>query len=1193
MGQNTQFFNIIKQKVDLEDYLTEHLNVDLVPAVGGRTTATCPFHEESTASFIVQESDSGWKTWHCFGACSRGGTVIDAVMEGENMDLAMEAAMYLNDIYDLQLNINDEKYKQYAQRMAKTEADIEKTQEAMASGSDLAKAAQKYLHNRGLNDETIEHFQLGVNIEDFKTGRIAIPIIDKARHPVSISNRALFDKFKCQSCGQEVLAKDIAKQFHNAKKDKKKGGEGKWKFCPHCQADDSQAKISWLLEQHPKYKNELNFDKSEILYNEYTARRFLQKNPDAIGLFITEGYGDVWAGYQAGHQAICSYNGAVLSDWQAAEAVELVTPPKTRQDIDNSGRPIILIPDFDSTGLKNIEKNITKLRQVSDEVEIQVVYGLDEITYTNEAGDEVPCKDLGDLLQHKSNEEVHQVLIDNRWSASEYLIRKIVEKKNQKTGQPFYSPQKQMQMVAQILSAERSKATLDGLVIYLAQAWESPIETIRGWFNTELNEDNATSYQHMFKTIRESWLEAQEFLRDSNVIPFGFKDIDNCLPGGGARPGQLVMIIGKSGTGKALSITSKVFTPEGYKMIADIKPGDQVIDPNGGQATVEGVYPQGHLQLYKVTFSDNSSVECCSDHLWKVINSDSRNNFFEEVLPLKEIINNINNGISYQIPLTAPVEFDYKKTTVEPYQYGYALSCSIRQNNKQLINQFKESRTASLDLNYSFSNPEPVDLFIPDNYKFNSISQRTALLQGILDSKAVIENSIIRYTTKSKQLMEDVVFLVESLGGTATQYLATKKELNKKADPEYSLKIKLPEQIIPFRSSRKLQNYSFKSPQREIISISPSKKQAAVCISVNSQENLYLTDHFVVTHNTMLGSQLLANMADNGGVNSIFFTLEQPPKSLFSRLVCQVLNISMEEADQLIISDDPEQQKRLEPLFELYQKTCFLDNVPEQNKQSITMTPSRVQAMIQEANLTYFEGQPANVVLVDHLAFLQPDDDAPSDVKQSDSMAPGYIMHRLFEVCKATNVLLIVLQQLPKEIKRGVPIAADSGRGGSRQTDSCDLIMTIWRPEQNEELDDAERQDVEGQYKLALAKNRHGREAVAHLMFDKTSLQILPAPKVAMPVNEEQEPVIDVSDSAHQIDDSEDGIPEELRIPSNPPLEKDRERVLDGEQLAALSKESDPIPEDNELLLNALGIDHVEEDDDFSPDPNIINIFES
>jgi DNA primase/replicative DNA helicase len=1185
MGQNTQFFNIIKQKVDLEDYLTEHLNVDLVPAVGGRTSAICPFHEEDTASFIVQESDQGWKTWHCFGSCSKGGTVIDAVMEGENMDLAMEAAMYLNDIYDLQLNINDEKYKKYAQRMARTEAEIEKTQEAMASGSELAKAAQKYLHNRGLNDQTIEHFKLGVNIEDFKTGRIAIPIIDKARHPVSISNRALFDKFKCQNCGQQVAAKDIAKQFHAAKRDKKNGGPGKWKFCPHCQADDSQAKVSWLLEQHPKYKNETDFEKSEILYNEYTARRFLQKNPDAIGLFITEGYGDVWAGYQAGHQAICSYNGAVLSDWQAKEAIELVTPPKTRQDIDNSGRPIILIPDFDSTGLKNIEKNITKIRQFSDEVEIQVVYGLDEITYTNEAGDQVACKDLGDLLQHKSVEEVYQILIDNRWSASEYLIRKIVEKKNQKTGEPFYSSQKQMQMVAQILSSERSKATLDGLIIYLAQAWESPIETIRGWFNSELNEDNATSYQHMFKTIRESWLEAQEFLRDSNVIPFGFKDIDNCLPGGGARPGQLVMIIGKSGTGKALSDDSKVFTSNGYKLISEIKSGDKVIDPDGGHAVVQKNIPQGKLHLYKVTFSDNSTVKCCSNHLWKVTD----NNNFSQVLSLKQIINGLKGGESYTIPLTEPVQFDYQMTDDDPYQYGLSIS-SKKNDSKTIIAQKQEQNDNSLSLLKEKTMTKEFH-FIPEQYKFNSIKQRTALLQGLLDKKGIIDNHLIKYDTESKQLAEDIVFLTQSLGGMATVRSSSNNHYNKSFATSYSVEIELPKNVLPFRLSEKINCYfPRKIKERKITSIKASGYQKATCITVKSKDNLFLTDNFVVTHNTMLGSQLLANMADNGGVNSIFFTLEQPPKSLFSRLVCQVLNISMEEADTLIISDDPEEQKRLEPLFELYQKTCFLDNVPEQNKQSITMTPSRVQAMIQEANLTYFEGQPANVVLIDHLAFLQPDDDAPSDVKQSDSMAPGYIMHRLFEVCKATNVLLIVLQQLPKEIKRGVPIAADSGRGGSRQTDSCDLIMTIWRPEQNEELDDAERQDVEGQYKLALAKNRHGREAVAHLMFDKTSLQILPAPKISMPVNEEQEPVIDISE--HSSDDEKD-IPEELRLSgSEPPLDKDPERVLSGSQIAELSKENDPVPDDNEVLLNSLGIDNIEEDDDFSPDPNIINIFE-
>jgi hypothetical protein len=177
----------------------------------------------------------------------------------------------------------------------------------------------------------------------------------------------------------------------------------------------------------------------------------------------------------------------------------------------------------------------------------------------------------------------------------------------------------------------------------------------------------------------------------------------------------------------------------------------------------------------------------------------------------------------------------------------------------------------------------------------------------------------------------------------------------------------------------------------------------------------------------------------------------------------------------------------------------IVDNVPDDQHDALSITPSRIQAIIQEANMTHFEGRPAQVVVIDHLGILEVDEDAPADVRRSEQMAPGHIMQRLFAVCKTTDVFMIMLQQLPKEVPPGKPFSYDAGRGGSKQTDFCDYIMQIWRPEQNEEIDEADRLNVSGQYKLALGKNRYGASTVAHLYFDKHTLRIMPALEVVQP----------------------------------------------------------------------------------------------
>lgn len=91
----------------------------------------------------------------------------------------------------------------------------------------------------------------------------------------------------------------------------------------------------------------------------------------------------------------------------------------------------------------------------------------------------------------------------------------------------------------------------------------------------------------------------------------GFQDIlDDKL--------DILMISMPPSVGKSLSMTSKVLTPTGFKLMRDIHVGDEVIGGSGQVATVLGVYPQGVLPTCKITLDDGSSCVASYDHLWKV-----------------------------------------------------------------------------------------------------------------------------------------------------------------------------------------------------------------------------------------------------------------------------------------------------------------------------------------------------------------------------------------------------------------------------------------------------------------------------------------------------------------------------------------------------------------------------------------------
>ncbi|HEV3495257.1 MAG TPA: ATP-dependent DNA helicase RecG, partial [Actinomycetes bacterium] len=78
------------------------------------------------------------------------------------------------------------------------------------------------------------------------------------------------------------------------------------------------------------------------------------------------------------------------------------------------------------------------------------------------------------------------------------------------------------------------------------------------------------------------------------------------------------LLQGEVGSGKAQPIESLVLTPGGFKRMAEITVGDEVVNPTGEITVVTGVFPQGCRDVWRVVFSDGSTVECDDEHLWAV-----------------------------------------------------------------------------------------------------------------------------------------------------------------------------------------------------------------------------------------------------------------------------------------------------------------------------------------------------------------------------------------------------------------------------------------------------------------------------------------------------------------------------------------------------------------------------------------------
>ena len=178
------------------------------------------------------------------------------------------------------------------------------------------------------------------------------------------------------------------------------------------------------------------------------------------------------------------------------------------------------------------------------------------------------------------------------------------------------------------------------------------------------------------------------------------------------------------------------------------------------------------------------------------------------------------------------------------------------------------------------SGTKPSTKFIPKVYLLNSADVRLAVLQGLLDSDGgpVAQHGRtcrIQFTTVSDRLRDGVVLLVQSLGGVV--YLRTRKAEGRKPglargrevchrSDAHILDIRLPEGVVPFRLARKAAKYSATGggqPRRYIDLIEPAGTEEAVCIQVAAADSLYVTEDFLLTHNTLNDAFIILDEAQN------------------------------------------------------------------------------------------------------------------------------------------------------------------------------------------------------------------------------------------------------------------------------------------------------------------------------------------
>ena len=248
----------------------------------------------------------------------------------------------------------------------------------------------------------------------------------------------------------------------------------------------------------------------------------------------------------------------------------------------------------------------------------------------------------------------------------------------------------------------------------------------------------------------------------------------------------------------------------------------------------------------------------------------------------------------FYIPMCDPVNFAVRKAPkIDPWLLGVLLGdgsltkspMTVTNTEKDIIDRLtktvalygcgvsadKDGKTYRITYNRRVGSPVveaikcynlvccAVGKFIPDDYKSGTIETRINILKGLLDTDghtSATRKSLLEFDTISKQLAIDVQFIVQSLGGTATIYYIPNRGRTmadgSRIPSQDCYRVYVKSKVLLISSDKHLSRYKESNvpPHRSIQKIERIADQAGQCITVADEEQLYLCNDCIVTHNS-------------------------------------------------------------------------------------------------------------------------------------------------------------------------------------------------------------------------------------------------------------------------------------------------------------------------------------------------------
>ena len=347
--------------------------------------------------------------------------------------------------------------------------------------------------------------------------------------------------------------------------------------------------------------------------------------------------------------------------------------------------------------------------------------------------------------------------------------------------------------------------------------------------------------------------------------------------------------------GKALEIGTPIPTINGWKTMGEIRVGDRVFDERGLPCNVVAITAfQKNRPSYEVQFADGSKLIADENHEWTTYCRQENSISVRTTTRIKETLTYSSRGDrNHAVWIAKSVQYPTKVLPISPYVLGVWLGDGTsetaaltlgRQDKDEVVRYFKQEEHTLRKTTYGGEclyriGPFKKDVglrkclsnilrtngllknkHIPKNYLTGSTVQRTALLQGLMDSDGTCSKAgQCEFTSCNKRLATDTLELIRSLGFKATiieaDAILNGRVVNKKYritffayndTPVFRLtRKKLRQKSRPTNKTRNSRNY--------IVGVKYVGLRTVKCIQVDSPSQNYLAGKgFTPTHNSTL-----------------------------------------------------------------------------------------------------------------------------------------------------------------------------------------------------------------------------------------------------------------------------------------------------------------------------------------------------